>query len=47
MPKLSVELPQSLIDDLDQHKRAYCADLGVPMGIGRVNLYHWAVVCRY
>ena len=38
MPKLSVELPQTLIDDLDQHKRAYCADLGVPTGIGRVNL---------
>ena len=38
MPKLSVELPQGLIDDLDQNKRNYCRDLGVPIGIGRVNL---------
>ena len=38
MAKLSVELPQGLIDDLDQNKRTYCRDLGVPIGIGRVNL---------
>ena len=38
MPKLSVELPQGLIDDLDRNKRNYCRDLGVPIGIGRVNL---------
>ena len=38
MPKLSVELPQGLIDDLDRNKSNYCRDLGVPIGIGRVNL---------
>lgn len=38
MAKLSVELPQSLIDDLDLYKKDYCRDLGVPTGIGRVNL---------
>ena len=38
MPKLTVELPQGLIDDLDLHKNDYCRDLGVPIGIGRVNL---------
>ena len=38
MAKLSVELPQGLIDELDANKRTYCRDLGVPIGIGRVNL---------
>ena len=38
MPKMTVELPQSLINDLDENKRAYCSDLGVPIGIGRINL---------
>ena len=35
MPKLSVELPQGLIDDLDRNKSNYCRDLGVPIGIGQ------------
>ena len=38
MPKLTVELPQGLINQLDQNKREYCEGLGVPVGIGRVNL---------
>lgn len=38
MPKMTVELPQGLIDDLDANKYNYCRDLGVPIGIGRVNL---------
>ena len=38
MANLSVKLPQGLIDDLDANKQAYCHDLGVPCGIGRVNL---------
>ena len=38
MPKLTVELPQGLINQLDQNKHKYCDALGVPVGIGRVNL---------